>query len=80
VVLVSDAPGYDLPVLLNLFDGANVSWPSNATKHARYYSMDEAAALTYFQEFQKIGLPQHHALADAKALRAAWLAHGWAKD
>lgn len=80
VVLVSDAPSYDLPVLLYLFDEANVSWPSNTEKHARYYSMDEAAAHTYHYEFRQIGLPQHHALADAKALRAAWLAHGWRSD
>ena len=69
VILVSDAPSYDLPLLLNLFDEANVAWPSNAAKHARYYSMDEAAAHTYHYEFRRIGLPQHHALADAKALR-----------
>ena len=80
VVLVSDAPSYDLGVLLNLFDEANVGWPRNAEKRARYYSMDEAAAHTYHYEFRRIGLPQHHALADAKALRAAWLAHGWPKD
>jgi hypothetical protein len=80
VVLVSDAPSYDLGLLLNLFDEANAAWPCNTQKHARYYSMDEAAAHTYHYEFRRIGLPQHHALADAKALRAAWLAHGWRPD
>ncbi|MDA8254460.1 MAG: 3'-5' exoribonuclease [Betaproteobacteria bacterium] len=80
VVLVSDAPSYDLPLLLNLFDEANEVWPCNTQKRARYYSMDEAAAHTYYREFKRIGLPQHHALADAKALRAAWSAHGWPQD
>ena len=80
VVLVSDAPSYDLPLLLNVFDEANEVWPCNTEKRARYYSMDEAAALTYQREFRRIGLPQHHALADAKALRAAWSAHGWPQD
>lgn len=81
VVLVSDAPSYDLPLLLNLFDEANEPWPGNTEKRARCFSMSsEAAALTYQHEFRRIGLPQHHALADAKALRAAWSAHGWKRD
>jgi hypothetical protein len=80
VVLVSDAPSYDLALLLNLFYEANESWPCNTEKRARYYSMDEAAAHTYYRELKRIGLPQHHALADAKALRAAWTAHGWRSD
>jgi hypothetical protein len=80
VILISDAPSYDLPMLLNLFDEANVAWPSNTNKHARYYSVDEVAAHAYQHAFRQIGLPQHHALADAKALRIAWLTHGWAKD
>lgn len=80
VVLVSDSPGYDLKVLLALFNEADESWPSNTEKRVRAYSMNEGAALAYQREFQRIGLPQHHALADAKALHAAWLAHGWAQD
>lgn len=81
VVLVSDSPGYDLALLLNLFDEANVPWPGNAERRARCFALSsEAAALTYQREFRRIGMPQHHALADAKALRAAWSAHGWAQD
>lgn len=77
VVLVSDSPGYDLPLLLNLFDEADEAWPGNTEKRARCYSLNEDSANTYQHAFRRIGLPQHHALADAKALRAAWLAHGW---
>lgn len=80
VVLVSDAPSYDLHVLLYLFDEANVAWPANTEKRARYYSVDEVAANAYEHAFSQIGMPQHHALADAKALRIAWLTHGWPKD
>lgn len=81
VVLVSDSPGYDFALLLNLFDEANEPWPGNKEKRARCFSLSsEAAALTYQREFRRIGLPQHHALADAKALRAAWSAHGWNRD
>lgn len=80
VVLVSDSPSYDLSVLLSLFNETNEPWPRNTEKGARCYSMDEAAALTYHRAFKRIGLPQHHALADAKALRAALSAHGWRSD
>lgn len=81
VVLVSDSPGYDFALLLNLFDEANEPWPRNTEKRACCFSLNsEAAALTYQREFRRIGLPQHHALADAKALRAAWSAHGWGRD
>lgn len=80
VVLVSDAPSYDLPLVLNLFDEANEVWPCNTEKRARCYFMDESTANAYLHEFRRIGLPQHHALADAKALRAAWSAQGWPQD
>lgn len=81
VVLVSDSPGYDLALLLNVFDEANELWPRNTERRARCFSSSsESAALTYQREFRRIGLPQHHALADAKALRAAWSAHGWPQD
>lgn len=80
VVLVSDSPSYDLSVLLSLFNEANEPWPRNTEKRARCYSMDEATALSYQCAFKRIRLPQHHALADAKALRAAWSAHGWRSD
>ena len=80
VVLVSDSPRYDFEVLLALFKEVDESWPSNTDKRVRCYSMDETVALTYHREFKRIGLPQHHALADAKALRAAWIAHGWRSD
>jgi hypothetical protein len=81
VVLVSDSPGYDLALLLNVFDEANEPWPRNTERRARCLSLcSEAAAHTYHKEFRRIGLPQHHALADAKALRAAWSAHGWVQD
>jgi len=81
VVLVSDSPSYDFALLLNLFDEASEAWPRNTEKRSRCFLLsDEAAALTYLREFRRIGLPQHHALADAKALRAVWSAHGWAPD
>ena len=80
VVLVSDSPGYDLALLLNVFDEANEPWPRNTEKRARCFSLSSEAAHTYQREFRRIGLPQHHALADAKALRAAWSADGWPQD
>jgi hypothetical protein len=80
VVLVSDSPGYDLSQLLSLFDEANELWPCNTEKRARCYLLNEISANTYQHTFRRIGMPQHHSLADAKALRAAWATHGWRQD
>ena len=86
VQLVCDLPSYDWMLFRRLIGDA---WPSNLARNS--YTFDpgagglpkraaEAAGAARNRYYDTPGRPIHHALHDAAALRAAWLAGmelGW---
>lgn len=68
--LCTDSPGYDLSLLIELFNEFNQPWPQNCnTREAKVYLNIEHKIYEFFRANPT--LSSHHALNDARALRHA---------
>lgn len=85
--IVTDAPTWDMEHLRLALDVDGAPWPANVKAEAVVFQVSEspsrvtlenereiAAQDAYLAFFREPGVFRHHALQDARALRAAWLA------
>jgi hypothetical protein len=72
VSLVTDAPSWDWPWIASIFNEDHL-FPANLVHRPVMLELPEQQ----LEEMRATAPRRHHALDDARVMRAAWLAHPW---
>ncbi|NCN89502.1 MAG: hypothetical protein GW936_08725 [Gallionella sp.] len=75
VVFVTDAPGFDWPLLTEMFSYNQVEWPTNASVQYESVKFETGSEATAYRsalyDYFRNDPRQHHALVDARAMHYA---------